>query len=369
MMKSMLVQPHEIDLESDGFQVQLNRLLCAIRLSREHVNNLHILFMDLETVLKKKWPVTGLGIKGSDADCYVKIPHCDPVQTTRDAAKLIKYHRSLFANVMCIAWARVPIVKFHHKLTDMSCDVNFKSENGVHNSELLAFLHNLDPRLLRIAVIIKYWAEVYCLIGVNCLPKYGLNLMIIFYFQQMKILPSIEYMQRSAEPVYVNGWNSGYSTNIYPKIDDNSTDFDLLGGFFKFYNGFDFSKNIISTYVGGAISKELFHNVETVPDIFKQYKDFCNEGVYLRTSSDICVQDIFEHTQNCSFTVRGRIFENIKMQLSHAANCYQVASMDSSMFLYNLLTNGPQIITKKMMLRNKRMMHHKMKLKRLQHLA
>lgn len=288
--------------------------------------------------------VTGLGIKTSDADCYIDIPdqfrHPKEIFVVK-AKAIFNSHPDIFQQVFMIPQAKVPIVKFYHVPTKTYCDVNFKSPSGAHNSELIGCLMCCHPRILHFAVLVKYWSRVHGLTGTNLFPNYALILLIIFYLQQIKMVPTVERLQRSCEPDFVDNWNTNFvnDMSMINICTDDLTTYDLLGGFFKFYRDFDFDLYIVSPFVGYAVKRELFTTLKSVPNEFQLYKNNVtnNHCHLLKIDTPFCIQDVFDHSRNCAGVVPPRIVNKLKQNIHLAAQIYEETSKnDCRAFLKDL---------------------------------
>ncbi|CAH0400280.1 unnamed protein product [Chilo suppressalis] len=102
--KGTIIEPAQIDL-SGSFPQQLERLLAAVRLTQEEVTALTALYTDVENALRPHYAgcsavpfgsiTTGLGVKSSDADCFVLLPphHRTPhANHVNKARRLLELH-------------------------------------------------------------------------------------------------------------------------------------------------------------------------------------------------------------------------------------------------------------------------------------
>ena len=112
------------------------------------------------------------------------------VEACTSISKILRQHRSdVVSNVIGIPKARVPIVKFVHMKTGLSCDLSFKHKMSVLNTEWIRLCGEADSRARAVMVAIRYWASIYGLSGggkgarVWKITNYALTLLIIFYLQ------------------------------------------------------------------------------------------------------------------------------------------------------------------------------------------
>ena len=103
--------------------------------------------------------------------------------------QLRTFRANVVCNVMGIPAARVPIVKFVHMKTGLSCDLSFKNPMAVMNTEFIRMCVQADSRIRTVMVAIRYWAATYGLSGGGRggrtwkITNYALTMLIIFYMQ------------------------------------------------------------------------------------------------------------------------------------------------------------------------------------------
>lgn len=298
---------------------------------------------------------TGLGIKTSDADCFINIPgqfRQPNGNYVNKAKRVLMQYGSTFAEILAIPRANTPIVKFFHIPTETNCDVTFKTPLGAQNSRLIAFLLHSDPRLLPVAVLVKYWAKVHELSGTGKLTNYALTLLIIFYLQQPphSILPPVAWLQREPQHAYiVDHWDTGFmdSAALLPAHSNTSSISELLGGFFEYYSLFNFDEMAVCTYLGVPVKKELFKDTASMPDEFDRYKKnvLNNYVMPIRYQTSIVVQDPFEQCHNVSSTVTSKLALDIKTYFKFCANAYEKEKLNSCQdFLKIVLLQRPKLI-------------------------
>lgn len=267
------------------------------------------LCQDLEGILRTIVPnctvqrfgstITGLCFQNSDVDAYVKLPYQNfNITTLINKSKYALGRSRLFTDVFAIPKAKTPIVKCVHIPTGLSCDFNFKNMLGVCNSHLITYYLTLDIKLTTIMIVIKYWAKVADLSGVNKFSNYSLVLLFIFYLQQEYCFPSVAELQADKSCWNIQGnWNGGFKpleNYRNEKIASASLE-TVLCGFFKFCANFNYASYVVCPYTGKAIPKIAFFRPEALPDVFERYKV---NGVPLHVEKFLCIQDPFEHSHN-----------------------------------------------------------------------
>lgn len=323
--KGVILEPKKIDLTGD-FHTQLDNILFAVRLKMEEVQSLSLLYSDLELALQAHWPgckaipfgsiTTGLGIRTSDADCFINIPGQFRMPTgnyVNKAKRVLQQYPGTFAEILAIPRANTPIVKLYHIPTQTNCDVTFKSPLGAQNSRLLALLLHADARLLPLAVLLKYWAKAHELTGTGKLTNYALILLLVFYLQQAPaVLPAVAWLQRDPQHAYmVDHWNTGFNADPaqFPPTVNTSSISELLGGFFEYYSIFNFDEMIVCPYLGVPIKREIFKDTANMPKEFDLYKNnvLNNYVMPMRYQTAMVVQDPFEQCHNVASTITSKL--------------------------------------------------------------
>lgn len=296
---------------------------------------------------------TGLGIKSSDADCYVDLPAALRARGAATfvvkARRLLQQYPRVFTHLVSIPRANTPIVKFRHVPSGFHCDVNAKTPLGAQNSKLIKLLFEQDPRLQPLAILIKYWAKVHDLSGTGRLTNYALTMMVIFYLQQPEvgILPPVEKLQRDLDTAYiVDFWNAGFSTRKLPPTVNKSAVHDILGSFFQFYDKFDFDNEVVCPYYGRSVRKNAFILHETLPKEFMRYVHNVEDNLTgpLRHGTAFCVQDPFEQSHNVASSVVGKLAAEIRAYIKFAADAYGVDRDNGCRnFLRTILLQKPKL--------------------------
>ena len=197
-----------------------------------------------------------------------------------EAKRLLFRKPNMFNKVIPIPKAKTPIIKFCNVSTNISCDLSFRNSLGVHNSLLIKHYLSFDTRLKPLMLVIKYWAK-HCDISTETrggrITNYALALLFIFYVQQpnVNLVPSVENLKRPCQPNIVEGWQVNFDKTLqYPSSDNKSTIPELLYGFFNFYANFNFKQNVICPVDGNIYSKDMFKDVNSLPESMNRYVVF-----------------------------------------------------------------------------------------------
>lgn len=212
--------------------------------------------------------VTGLGLSNNrDLDITLELNTNDEEESLKILARQLKFHR--MKQIQPILRARVPIVKFFDRYTNVVCDVNINKHLGIANSNLLKTYVTLDERVSDLLLFVKYWAKVNNINGAyhGYLSSYAWNLMVIYFLQRKEVIPDLQKTQPFEKRYgiqipdhFIDGFNCKYFNQTWrlPKSTCKEDVGKLLTEFLKFYGEeFDFEKRIIS--FGG--SRNLRKNV------------------------------------------------------------------------------------------------------------
>ncbi|XP_075232941.1 speckle targeted PIP5K1A-regulated poly(A) polymerase-like isoform X2 [Lycorma delicatula] len=249
--------------------------------------------------------VTGLAFKESDLDIFMECPKGQPPKDFVLTKTSIMHRCKKFSNIFKIHRARVPIIRCVHKQTSMTCDISFSNRLGLEKTNLVKFMFSLDDRIKPSYMLLKSWAKEYNIIGPAKFCSFTLQLLFIFYLQQLNepILPPVKLLQDgTVNKLFCEGWEYSFcnDTNKIPKTKNNLTIKEILKGFFKFYADFNYQKFIICPLLGKPLSKEIIANDPNLEKnkslalVFKNYKNFIKDksrSEYLFIDDKICVQD------------------------------------------------------------------------------
>ncbi|KAL0107739.1 hypothetical protein PUN28_014788 [Cardiocondyla obscurior] len=172
-------------------------------------------------------------------------------------------------NVRKILEARVPIIKFCYDYTQIECDLSATNMTAIYMTELLYLYGEIDWRVRPLVIAIRVWAksqELTSNVPGQWITNFPLTLLVLFYLQQKKILPSLKtlklYASRSdARYAESGGIDCTFLRDIsklpadykYKLNQDNLE--TLLHGFFEYYSTFNFQTYGICIREGVKIRK------------------------------------------------------------------------------------------------------------------
>uniref|UniRef100_A0A8C7ZPZ2 polynucleotide adenylyltransferase n=1 Tax=Oryzias sinensis TaxID=183150 RepID=A0A8C7ZPZ2_9TELE len=204
--------------------------------------------------------MNGLGCRSSDADlCLVitgnKKP--DPVSVLSRLRKL--FRKLSYVEGTCLIRAKVPILKFKEKGSDLEFDLNINNTVGIRNTFLLRSYAHADPRVRPMILVVKKWA---CHHQINdaskgTLSSYTLVLMVLHYLQSLFSSYACFSLQDCFSPCMEIDMVPEGSTHVPPYISRNQSSLgELLLGFLRYYaSEFSWDKRVISVREATAFPK------------------------------------------------------------------------------------------------------------------
>lgn len=224
-------------------------------------------------------------------------------------AKLLQRYAVDIQNIHKITNSRCPIVRFYHEKHKINCDITLNNYLAVENTRLIKLLLNLESHLKNLIFVIRYWSKQKALNGLFKFNSYTIIWMIIFYLQQIKCLPTVEFLARldNVNEKLIHGWNCNYELDIekinkeFVKNSQNYSFVELLKGFFEYYSTFNFiSTSIINTRRGTI-------------DTYEQNK-------VMNKLNCINIQDPFDLEHNLSANITDSIVDRFKLECLQACN-------------------------------------------------
>ena len=246
-----------------------------------------------------------------------------------------------FTNVEGILGAHIPIVRFVHEESNLKCDLSFHNMMSVVNSKFLKMCQQADPRINTLMVV---WAEFQELSGSadgtnrdKKMSNYALNLLVIFFLQNEKFLPSVKELQYNTvaeDSCIINGFECGFPRDLslwkIPLVSfpNEKSVFELLLSFFEFYADFDYEGCIISPYAGVALVKDPGGGIK-IP--IKKRKDsmleHCKGTVVIQDpfQLDFCISEAYmstawRHGCNDESRMASKWMENGKVSIAVNSN-------------------------------------------------
>lgn len=207
--------------------------------------------------------MNGLGSRCSDADICLVIKGNKKPDALRVLGRLLKLFKTLsYVERNQLIRAKVPILRFREKGSDLEFDLNVNNTVGIRNTFLLRSYAYADLRVRPMILVIKKWARYNNINDASkgTLSSYTLVLMVLHYLQTLSepVLPSLQRdYPESFNPLMDLDMVPEGPKHIPPYISRNKSSLgELLLGFLKYYaTEFSWDKQVISVREARAFPK------------------------------------------------------------------------------------------------------------------
>ncbi|KAG5674619.1 hypothetical protein PVAND_004573 [Polypedilum vanderplanki] len=238
--------------------------------------------------------VIGLASDKSDLDIFIEIDnnfHNDKhiqrdAKVLREISLILKSHSSLWQIKSEVPVTSVPVLKTIYIPRNLECDIVASNGLGVRNSMMLGYIFNLQPEAMKFYHFMRVFLPRY---DIN-FDGYLLKLLVIFYFQNENLLPSILKVQEGLHSEMIGGWNVQFDAARdlkYYKMKPISNFKHYVANFFEFYATFNYHKNVMSVHHGIKKNRAVYSyndeiKVEYMLCIFGPINLKHNIGKYLK---------------------------------------------------------------------------------------
>ncbi|XP_065327922.1 poly(A) RNA polymerase GLD2 isoform X2 [Pelmatolapia mariae] len=207
--------------------------------------------------------MNGLGSRCSDADICLVIKGNKKNDALRVLGRLLKLFKTLsYVERNQLIRAKVPILRFREKGSDLEFDLNVNNTVGIRNTFLLRSYAYADLRVRPMILVVKKWARYNNINDASkgTLSSYTLVLMVLHYLQTLSepVLPSLQRdYPESFNPLMNLDMVPEGPKHIPPYISRNQSSLgELLLGFLKYYaTEFSWDKQVISVREARAFPK------------------------------------------------------------------------------------------------------------------
>lgn len=263
-----------------------------------------VILGEIKTILKPHYSQIKLQIFGSVIlklnDCFSALDFSMTLDKKISLTCLVEALKESdnYSNVSIGKKGQVEVIQCTHKKFNFVCNLWLKNEIWLCNTELVRFYFKKHMVLKELLQIVKFWI-ISCNLE-EFFPTYVIYILLIFYFQQEKKLPSVKQLQEKIPPKIKEGWNCNF-TNSDEKL-QNLNLYNNLRDFFQFYSNFNYISYVISPYIGTAVPKIAL----TKPCNLKLFPQLDNKEEFF-VSRGLCIQDFFEHSVNLTKKVPANI--------------------------------------------------------------
>jgi len=251
----------------------------------------------------------GLDTINSDLDLSIhlqdkdgnELPIIDP-GTAKSLLKLMakQMNNQGYRDVTPVLVARVPIVKFKDKDSDIECDISIRNSLSRFKTRLLKMFICADERVKPLILAVKHWAKARDIgdAARGSLNMFGYTLLVIQFLQciEPSILPAVvcpaswdEKIPWLSDPQCHKGFGKKNEMQLG----------ELLISFFEFYRRFNFEDGAISVRNGRPLLKNLVHS----------------QPGHRRC---MIIEDPFDNSDNCARNITEGTLRNIRQEFVRA---------------------------------------------------
>jgi len=166
----------------------------------------------------------GFGFVNSDMDISMtfhghEVYDVDTKKAIKGVETILRGYR-FASKVTAIHSAKVPIVKFCFKDSEIEADISLYNILAQRNTELLLMYSQIDERVKLLGYTLKLFAKM-CEIGDasrGTISSYGYIIMLIHYLQQRNppVLPNLQELDRQSRTENeVEGWDTQFFDNLH----------------------------------------------------------------------------------------------------------------------------------------------------------
>ncbi|PIK49155.1 putative terminal uridylyltransferase 4 isoform X4 [Apostichopus japonicus] len=210
--------------------------------------------------------VNGFGFQNSDLDICMTFKDnatgegINVPEVIQTLAQILRKHHSLFS-VIPITTAKVPIVKFVHRPTQLEGDISLYNTLAQHNTQLLRTYSEIDKRVCRLGHMVKAFAKECGIADASrgSLSSYAYILMTLYFLQQTSppVIPVLQELYEGDQKPerIVEGRNTWFFSdirrlkNVWKGYGMNKlSEEELWLSFLRFYTEqFDWGKYVVCT--------------------------------------------------------------------------------------------------------------------------
>ncbi|KAF2085288.1 Nucleotidyltransferase, partial [Saccharata proteae CBS 121410] len=312
------LDPHEDKKLSGDMRELYDRILP----SKESEERRRKLVEKLERLLRDQWPgnefkVHVFGSSGnllctteSDVDICIQTP-MRQLESVHMLADLLA--KRGMSKVVCVATAKVPIVKFWDPELVLACDVNVNNTLALDNTRMIKTYVQIDERVRPLTMIVKHWTKQRILndaaLG-GTLSSYTWICMVLNFLQTRDppILPSLHEMSPRKDSTEANA-----AYDFYDDLDalrgfgsaNTESIGQLLFHFFRCYgHELDYQASVVSVRQGRLLTRQ---------EKGWEFTGGSKEGRWR-----LCVEEPFNTSRNLGNSADDYAFRGIHLEIRQA---------------------------------------------------
>ncbi|SPO00066.1 related to polynucleotide adenylyltransferase [Cephalotrichum gorgonifer] len=271
----------------------------------------------LETIFNEEWPGHDIRVHpfGSSGNLLCSDDSDVDICITTDWKELegVCIIADLLAKrgmekVVCIAAAKVPIVKIWDPELGLACDMNVNNTVALENTRMVRTYVEIDDRVRQLAMIVKYWTRRRIVNDAGLggtLSSYTWICLVIVFLQlrEVPILPALHQRPHQRRPGK-DGAQSAFADDLgqlrgFGKKNKSSVA-ALLFDFFRFYAyEFDYEKHALSVRLGRLLTKK-------------------EKNWHHALNNRLCLEEPFNTSRNLGNTADEYSFKGLHLELRRA---------------------------------------------------
>lgn len=96
---------------------------------------------------------------------------------------------------------KTPVSTLRITLCNLQCDITFDCGLGVENTKLVNRMFSLQPEAYKLYHFVRIWIHI----DEFAFKRYMVALLVIFYMQQKKMMPSVVQLQEDVDEKWIVG--------------------------------------------------------------------------------------------------------------------------------------------------------------------
>lgn len=246
---------------------------------------------------------SGLSLNIGDIDLCLQFFGEKPKKVLKKIARIMR--QDGMEQVTSITHARVPIVKFVDKLSNIPVDISINNSLAIYNTDLLAKYSKIDSRVRPFVLSVKYWALQRGLSSAvdGTFSSYAWTLIAIHFLQNTDtpILPNIQ-MNDNTVTETIEGIEYDVGLHENPKAlltsTNNSTVGELFVAFIDYLaDSWRWEENVISVRSGKLLSRHEKGWKHGKPELNQAIQDNENRRLGIHC---LPIEDPFDHKHDLS---------------------------------------------------------------------
>lgn len=267
--------------------------------------------------------ISGLGSKESDLDIYVDIDNqynkyssatFNVIEDIRKIQGCLARNPEEWKKIKTVTSARVPIIRTYNSKLKIACDLSFSNGLSDCNTSLLQYFFEVQPICHKLSFFMKKWIRSTSFS--DQFSTYTAVLMVVFFLQSLKLLPSVRQLQECVEPKLIGPWQCNFKKGnleefgIAKVSQKSGYILELILELLEFYRSFKYDVHVVCPYEGVAIERKGFNTKTDKLERYHAYREKCVGSLAFQIDKPICVQDPFELNHN---TAKGISKETLKL--------------------------------------------------------